>query len=332
MAFKKTAPVWKAGGTEPPESLKERGFEAGYKPPAAFFNWFWSQVSGCLADIYENAANSELSGLPNKEKATGNLLYRGNIGASNIVNANTLTNIGIYKVYIEGAGISGENNYPSPYGVMFVNAAMDGNSYDYVSQIFCSVGNNKLIMRCSSDNGATWTNWVKMAEETALNAHIANKSNPHGVTPAQIGAVATMSHLIAGADLDTVTTSGMYRLYDKHVNAPSGSEYAQMLVVHGGGDTIAQVLFTYNGSRMWVRSGNPSNTGGNGMWREWAQVYSTYNKPSGSDIATGGTEGQLLAVNANGTISPNSRKISSLGTGVTYKLEGTTLTITTIKE
>ena len=49
-----------------------------------------------------------------------------------------------------------------------------------------------------------------------------------------------------------------------------------------------------------------------------------------SDISTGGSEGQILAVNADGTISPNSRTIASLGTGATYSLDGTTLTITTL--
>ena len=49
-----------------------------------------------------------------------------------------------------------------------------------------------------------------------------------------------------------------------------------------------------------------------------------------STISTGGSEGQLLVVNADGTISPNSRTVSSLGTGATYSLNGTTLTITTL--
>ena len=47
-------------------------------------------------------------------------------------------------------------------------------------------------------------------------------------------------------------------------------------------------------------------------------------------ITTGGSEGQILAVNSDGTISPNSRTIASLGTGATYSLNGTVLTITTL--
>lgn len=51
MDFEKNVPEWHAEGTEPPASLKQSGFEAGYKPPAAYFNWFWNRVSACLTEI-----------------------------------------------------------------------------------------------------------------------------------------------------------------------------------------------------------------------------------------------------------------------------------------
>lgn len=51
MDFEEKVPEWEAQGTEPPATLKVRGFEAGYKPPAAFFNWFWNGVSRCLTEI-----------------------------------------------------------------------------------------------------------------------------------------------------------------------------------------------------------------------------------------------------------------------------------------
>lgn len=53
MEFKKKAPDWLAEGIEPPASLKESGFQAGYKPPADFFNWFWNRVSACLKELQE---------------------------------------------------------------------------------------------------------------------------------------------------------------------------------------------------------------------------------------------------------------------------------------
>ena len=63
MDFEKNVPTWEAPGTEPPEELKKSGFTAGYKPPAAFFNWFWHGVSACLNELREklsgHAADNE---------------------------------------------------------------------------------------------------------------------------------------------------------------------------------------------------------------------------------------------------------------------------------
>ena len=49
--FTNTPPDWKANGVEPPESLKTTGFVAGYKPPASYFNWFWTKVSKCISEL-----------------------------------------------------------------------------------------------------------------------------------------------------------------------------------------------------------------------------------------------------------------------------------------
>ena len=70
-------------------------------------------------------------------------------------------------------------------------------------------------------------------------------------------------------DLDTVTVSGMYRLA---VMEPPWQSYSQMLVVHGGADTISQVIFAFWGGGVYVRTGNPSQIGGPGAWRDWTQL------------------------------------------------------------
>lgn len=51
MDFKNKSPEWKNEGAEPSDELKNKGFQPGYKPPAAFFNWFWSLVSKCITEI-----------------------------------------------------------------------------------------------------------------------------------------------------------------------------------------------------------------------------------------------------------------------------------------
>lgn len=71
------------------------------------------------------------------------------------------------------------------------------------------------------------------------------------------------------ADLDTVTVSGMYRLANMELVWQS---FSQMLVVHGGADTISQVIFAFSGGGVYVRTGNPTQVSGPGVWCDWKQL------------------------------------------------------------
>lgn len=51
MEFNNNAPKWNAKGVEPPDEMKDSGFQSGYKPPAPYFNWFWNRVSLCLSEL-----------------------------------------------------------------------------------------------------------------------------------------------------------------------------------------------------------------------------------------------------------------------------------------
>ncbi len=106
---------------------------------------------------------------------------------------------------------------------------------------------------------------------------------------------------IADTDLNTVITSGFYRLNSGNTNAPSGADFGQMLVVHGGADTITQVVFCYYNNVVWVRSGNPLNGDGSALstpanWRDWTRLASTADIPSGSSFPYNPLNGGLIAV------------------------------------
>jgi hypothetical protein len=311
MDIKNKVDIWQNEGGDPGD-LKQKGFEGGYYPPANIFNWLFNRHSVAIDELQNllqvlsvddiGAANNKLDNLENPTEASGKLLYRGTINASNAKKADAYTNIGIYKVYLDG--VSGSDfNFPTPYGIFVVEAAMDGTSYDYVAQAFYSMGDNKFFTRTSSDNGATWLDWKQAAAQTDLATHTSNKKNPHGVNCEQLGAVPMENAIAAGTNLDTVVKSGMYRINESPVNAPADVAYGQMLVVHGGNDTIAQIVFPYNQSRMFFRTGNPSNTGGTGNWKDWTQVYTTFNKPTPEDIGAlskdGGTVGDLTISASN---------------------------------
>ena len=105
MAFEKKVPDWNAEGVEPPESLKTSGFTPGYRPPAAFFNWFWTGVSKALAELQEmtpdtiGAAEADLS---NVDKATFKQFANG-AGVSGVpIVAATSTDGAAYTATIDG--------------------------------------------------------------------------------------------------------------------------------------------------------------------------------------------------------------------------------------
>ena len=56
MEFNNAPPEWENKGAEPGEDLKKQGFLAGYKPPAAYFNWFWNKTSACIKELQEKYA------------------------------------------------------------------------------------------------------------------------------------------------------------------------------------------------------------------------------------------------------------------------------------
>lgn len=53
MKFTIRPPEWRNKGVEPQEQLKTDGFQAGYKPPASYFNWFFNRVFECLTELQE---------------------------------------------------------------------------------------------------------------------------------------------------------------------------------------------------------------------------------------------------------------------------------------
>ena len=63
MAFEKKVPQWNAQGVEPPESLKNSGFQPEYKPPADYFNWFWYNVAQCLMEL-QGMSPEDIGALP----------------------------------------------------------------------------------------------------------------------------------------------------------------------------------------------------------------------------------------------------------------------------
>lgn len=96
--------------------------------------------------------------------------------------------------------------------------------------------------------------------------------------------VALSSSEGGGINLNTLTESGMYRVDSSLTNSPNGLEWGQLLVMHGGGDTICQIYSSYATGELYVRSGNPTDVGGNGTWTTWKKVWTDGNDGTGSGL------------------------------------------------
>ena len=74
--------------------------------------------------------------------------------------------------------------------------------------------------------------------------------------------------LFDGIDLNDIDTSGMYR-----VQKPKNGvyDYGQLLVIHGYGDTIAQVCFDYAANRCAVRCAR-GLYGASPKWEDWTAI------------------------------------------------------------
>lgn len=57
MNFEEKIPDWDNVGVEPDAQMKKDGFKAGYKPPAAYFNWFFNRISASVKELQEKAGN-----------------------------------------------------------------------------------------------------------------------------------------------------------------------------------------------------------------------------------------------------------------------------------
>jgi aconitase A len=57
-------PTWNKEGVEPPQSLKDNGWQPSQKPPADYFNWFFNKTFKALQSLFASAQHKEEKGQP----------------------------------------------------------------------------------------------------------------------------------------------------------------------------------------------------------------------------------------------------------------------------
>lgn len=214
----------------------------------------------------------------------------------NTVNADNLT--GALHVFPNG-GI----NLPtaSTYYVKHIPYPAVG----YAKQIAWGVVVNSEYTR--TQVGGAWSAWTESWTTDNLIKTTSNRDKTAGrmikVGDFGLGVAVVLTD---ADDLNTVVDAGFYRLSGGNPNLPNFSGpvggFGQMIVSRGQ-DTVAQMVFAFNGNRIFTRAGNPSQVGGSGAWSAWVELYHTGNSATLVAQVTAGIQPTLDAkVNKAGDI------------------------------
>ncbi|GAA3410343.1 pyocin knob domain-containing protein [Paenibacillus hodogayensis] len=137
---------------------------------------------------------------------------------------------------------------------------------------------------------------------------VARKAEVDAVSVTATNAVPKTRFINDGTDFNTVVDSGFYRFGTGHPNRPAAVDFGQLLVIHGGGDTIIQLAAGVNDSRFYMRHGNPPNVGGNGAWTPWVELFNStaggtlINDAAISGKTTSGVAKKLLAMGTDNVV------------------------------
>lgn len=150
------------------------------------------------------------------------------------------------------------------------------------------LNNDKTALSCSSGTTFPTTNlqvgMLCFRTDQNMLYELANAA-PTWVLIADLNnALPKNTGLPSGVDLNTVTTSGFYRLGEFGTNSPSAAAWGQLIVCHGGGDTITQLYGDHANGDLWSRSGNPSEVSGAGSWTPWRKLWHDGNDGAGSGM------------------------------------------------
>lgn len=233
MKFEKTPPTWNAEGSEPPSSLKTSGFQAGYKPPAAYFNWFWNKVSACLTELQTKLSNvdntadadksvkyASTSGSANKTK--GSMVVRLNGGSTEgtdlfTFDGSTGKSVNITPAKI-GAASEGKMPFWATYGTT-TNAEIEAayqagkqvlvkTTDGYVGELFARLSSGKAhffcagvkIYRCFNGNWTDLSDSYGFTPTVHASTHKTGGSDP--IKPEDIGAAAATNGTVLSQNAD----------------------------------------------------------------------------------------------------------------------------------
>lgn len=130
--YQKKVTIWEDSGTEPPEGLRK--WQAGEKPPAAWWNWFWDAVGKCFEDIKNWIHGHDIStgvhGIAAGERVESQ------VGAQAKVNAKMTEHLGV------------DNPHPQ-----YIDHILFNNTLALINKKLNPPGKIAYFARCNPPNG-----------------------------------------------------------------------------------------------------------------------------------------------------------------------------------
>ncbi len=263
IKFDNKAPEWDNLGAEPDAELKKGGFLAGYKPPAAYFNWFFNRTYECVKELQEKLV-SNLKSLAFKDK----------VGDDDItaVAANKVTQDSKHRMITDAerstwngkADASGGDvsemtvktletittEFPVPVAGECTKTFLGKvkkffeDTKNWMTGV-CLIG--QIVNNCVTNNAklplSAAQGKVLMDLYTVLNTNKAPLNEFVWLRDAFNGRYNT-THI---TDANAATTSGFYRYFSNAANTPWTGGGIIFVLAFDGGSGIAQITF-FNGS------------------------------------------------------------------------------------
>ena len=267
---------------------------------AAVYARFFYENGTSLADKYLGI---------NGTAKTANYLLSPTTSGLEDANISDKENTNKAKLRIDLATSATTSNKPSNDGFIYTNVWDINNSKNNNSQLYIPNGYHITNGRRLSVRGCKDDTWQTSWKELAYYSDLDNYTKKTIMVP-------------DNTSLDTVTESGFYRLSMNHK-----FPHAQMIVSRGA-DTIAQMAFPYDTTRMYVRTGNPLSGNGNGAWRDWKQVAFTDHTHTSINTAfvfnnndMPEAEGSATSANLAGTTKAHQISFYRNGLSIPYQMD-----------
>lgn len=255
-----------------------------------------------LGEIYQNAnsATGAILDIKGIIRESGNDVYTtarkpsaSDIGAVSKASKSIPDNTNLFEYfktasagfYSSGSAIA---NKPSGFG--------------YMDYIVLDHGGGYRSVICINQDGRTASLYINPTGNTGWTINYSSRFKP---TYADLGTMGKYQKSSGSAK--SFRDPGSYRI-DPGVTDRPFSDYSQMLVVHGGGDTAMQIAGNYDSSRLYWRGFNFTSAGG-----QWNRVYTDRDKPTPADIgALGASSKAVDSAKLNGVSNSTSASANTI--------------------